>query len=770
MRDSRERPLSIALVIPHGEPREGFFGDTLLSLLCADARALGHRAEIVRVYYDGRDAAREAQVRERLARWIAERDADIVVVERLFDPAPLTGSRALLQVTLGDSLEPLDGVTHVLGATPGTNRRGTRRSPRLAELREGFAAYLEAARGAREWADVPGLARITAGHLEPLAPAPRESPRRPFAPVLEHDVIALEAPPPIVRKALYGNVGCPFGDDPLEAPHYRGVSLPIEPAVARLGCAFCHMGGDYERRPDDEVVADLVEQAEYFTRGLPALEELVLTDQHPARYLEALLRAAHARGVRPLRWLFAARADSFVRERERIERAARAARETGHVLEVYLSGFESFSDAELARYNKGVRASELVAAVEAMREIARAHRGHFELDRARGHSLLLFGPWTTPEDLLASADAIRAHGLRQLFDELGRNRLRLHRDLPVYYAAERDGLVLDAWREGDEGAARRKGYSAEIPWRFADARTARAHELATQLRDALGHETELAQLRAAALHGAPAEDGTRVAGGVARLGALLDALARDKGADGARVSQVSARPIWLSGPCNNGCAGCANRERWAPPDLEALAIEIAAARSGGAAICIAGREPTLHPELFALLSLARGDDERMAGIVSNGRRFSHAAYARGAVRAGLRAASVKVFGPSAPSADAYTRDEGGFTQACAGIAELARAGVGALELRVSVGASPLADLAEHAALADRLGVRQLRLEVALDVLGLASLDVACDAIDALRSRARALGVAVTAATLRAGPRDFFKLPGARCRCRRSTSS
>src|SRR5437879_6422680 len=69
-------PLSIALVLPYGEPSDGFFPDALLAMLGAAAEDAGHRAELVRVYYDGRDPARDAEVAARLERWLDERAAD----------------------------------------------------------------------------------------------------------------------------------------------------------------------------------------------------------------------------------------------------------------------------------------------------------------------------------------------------------------------------------------------------------------------------------------------------------------------------------------------------------------------------------------------------------------------------------------------------------------------------------------------------------------------------------------------------------------------
>ncbi|MCB9574412.1 MAG: hypothetical protein H6709_20210 [Kofleriaceae bacterium] len=324
---------------------------------------------------------------------------------------------------------------------------------------------------------------------------------RPLRPVLDHEVIAVGPPPAVTRRTVFGNAGCPYAADPLAAPHFAGVTLPTTIEVARLGCAFCAMGGDYERRPDAEVVASIVDQALHITRGAPATRELVLDDQAALRYLAALIRAAAAAGVPPVRWLFAARSDTLVRERARLDAAIAAAEATGHVVECYLTGFEAFSAAELARYHKGVTVDDQLAAVATLRARTAAHpTAAFRHADARGHSLILWNPWTTPDDLADTVAIVRGHGLVDLFDELGRNRLRLYPDLPIFHAAARDGALVDAWQPGDHGAARGKGYHQERPWRFLDARTRLAWELAEALRARLGRATEPAQLAAIAAH------------------------------------------------------------------------------------------------------------------------------------------------------------------------------------------------------------------------------------------------------------------------------
>lgn len=763
--------LSLAFVVPYGEPSDGFFPDTLLAELCALARRDGHRAQVVRVYYDGRDAERDREIGRRLTAWLAARGAELVVLERLFDPEPIVAHRRAqptartVLITRGDSFDPTPGVDYVIGAQPGLTRGGsTRRSPTVPELRLAFQRLLAALSAGAEPATVPGVAALVEGEVRLGAPLEPAVARQPYEAVLEQDVIALGEPPRVRRKTLFGNAGCPYAADPLESAHYQGLTLPARLPLARRGCAFCFMGGDYQKRPDAEVVASLVEQATFWAQ-LPELEEVVLSDQHPLRYLAALLRAAAAAGLRPLRWLFAARVDAFVHERQRVREAIAAAEETGHVIETYLSGFEAFSDVELQRYHKGTTVADQLAAIDAMRELAEQHPRAFAYSRARGHSLILWNPWTRPEDLRESAERLRAAGARGLFHELGRNRLRLYRDLPIYYAAERDGALTPTWQGADEGAARRKGYSVEQPWRFLDERTRVAHELAARLRDELGVETELSQLHAITAfvaRGVTDAEAAQALAGVRALAAALDALAHQgRAARAVRASTVTAEPVGFTGACNNACPGCANRDSWLTDTREGVLARVAQARACGRAVALAGREPTLHPAFLEAVRAARGQDERLVGVVSNGRRFAYRPFTEAAWQAGLRAASIKLFGVSAAEADAITRDAGGHAQTVRGLGELRRAGLEALELRVPLHRAQLPRLQAFAGLAATLEIRQLRVECALDALGLEHALEAAHAVERLAEAAERAGVALDAAPLPAGSLTFDKLPARR---------
>lgn len=764
----------VAFGVLYGEAREGFFPDSLLAHLGARARALGCDARMLRVYYDGQDAERDAEVARRFRRWLDERGVEVLVLDRVIHPevvrdwAEAIAGRCCVHVTRGESFDPVAGVDWVIGAMPGMLRRGaTRRAPSLMRITGAFEAWLRAWLSGGDLAAVPGVARLVGDALCVGAPLPEEGDAsRDFEALVEQEVIALDAPPKTVRRTLFGNVGCPYGTDPMTQPFFAGVTLPAGEPVARLGCAFCDLGGDYERRSDARVIDDVAGQAAFWSANDPSAEEFVLSDQYAVRYLAPLLREASARGVRPMRWLFAARVDTFVRELPRVREVVSVARATGHAVELYLSGFESFSDDVLARFNKGVTAAESVAAVDAMRALAQEHPGAFDYARVRGHSMILWDPWTRPEELAESVEVMRAKGLGEVFHEAGRNRLRLYRDLPLFYAAARDGALVERWDGDDRGAGDRKGYNPEHPWRFLDGRARVAYALALWLREVFGPETELAQLAAVAAYARDLTerdlDGAvaRAQEGVIALRDALEELCGPRGAGAPRQGATTrAAVVRFTGACNNGCVGCANRDSWLPDDAASLAARVDAARATGArTVVLAGREPTMHPNFTDLVKWARGDDGRAVAVVSNGRRFVYGGFARSAVAAGLRSASVKVFGADAAVGDAVAGVAGAHAQALAGLRSLRAAGLTALELRLTLYGAALPGVAAVADLTRAVGAAQLRVEAALDAVGIARAAEAAAAVDALAARCAALGVALEASPLTAGSVAFDRVP------------
>jgi hypothetical protein len=726
----------VALIVPFGEPSESFFPDTLLSWLSARARAAGHESRVVRVYYDGRSEERDERVSARLSSWLEDFAPTDVLVERTFDLEPLLAARArsgcrLVMVCRGDGFEPDPRLDAWIGRSPGQHRGRTRRTPTVGDLVAGFDALL-------------------AGRPPPDAPV-RALPEVELD--LEHDVIALEPTARLLAprtRTVFGDAGCPYAADPRREPFYAGL-FPIagaDPELALLGCAFCPMGGDYQASDEDLLLPWIAAQARAIRRAAPETEALVLSDQAPLPYLARLL--SETADLAPLRWLVAMRADVLLRERRRLARALEVAARVGHRVEVYLTGFESFSDRELGRYLKGVRAAELVAAAQAMRALAREHPTSFSHATAKGHSLILWSPWTAPEDLAASLRTVRREGLGELFSELGRNRLRLTHELPITRAAARDGALLDGWPEGDEGAARRKGYSPDRPWRFLDPRTARAHRMAEALRERLGPETEVAQLLAAsALAEDPALDDARVVRALAELEDLDATLARwlgpgrDRSAP-RRAGFVRSLVVDLGLACGCGDPACGERDLWVDPDAAGARLEAALAL-GPEGIVLAGGDAALHPALEGLTAM----------VAAAGVPVGLALPRPVAVRAPLPLAALLVDLPvEAARAGAWLEGLAAWRTA------FPRGAGVALEARVLLGREPLGDggPALVGAISARLDADVLRVVVSLDAVGLGALARARDEVEALAGSCADAGVAFEVTPLSAGPRWRERMP------------
>jgi pyruvate-formate lyase-activating enzyme len=760
--------LRIAMVSAFGTRKGGYFSDVLLGLLCSDARAMGHDARMLRVYYDGADRERDREVSDRVTGWLVDNEIDLVATERVLAADPFVqwkvhrpGGRLLL-------LPPPEGMGRVAPADAAIGYRPYERRKEHGEMgdevRRAFATWLASGLAPPQRLDVPGLSQVRDGWVEapPRSLLEASGAALEFRPVVEYEVIAAAgdsdvAPAPYT---VFGNGGCPYSRDVGQARPYRDLAALEDGDLLRKGCAFCTMGGDYDKRSDDETVGSVLRQVSYLTENLPKPHSFVLTDQHPLRYLPLLLERAEEGGLRGVTWLLETRADWLVEHREALAAGIEIASRTETRLELFLIGFESFSDEDLERYNKGTTRAVLLAAVDLVRRLARAHPEHFGYTAERGHSLILFHPWTSPESLLASGATLREHGLSDFFHDITRNRLRLYPRLPIYALAKSEGLVSEEWQgTAASQTARSKGYSVDIAWRFADPRAATAYEACRRLRGALGGETEISQLVSAAQwtegfdreEMPPVEEAMRSFDAqLAKLSQCFDELLGGSCGD-------RAEPVFFAGACNNACNGCENRDRFLPDDSDALRERVDLARAGGRPLVLAGREPTIHPDFVGLVARARGSDRRRVGVTTNGRRFSYRRFAAEAVRAGLTDASVKVFASRATQADAIARVDGAFDQAMAGIDNLVRAGV-RVEMRVPMHAAALETLTELAALALAHDVRTIRVEAALVSLGLDSLERAATALRGLAAACRIAGVHLAASPLPRGMRGFDRLP------------
>ena len=427
-------------------------------------------------------------------------------------------------------------------------------------------------------------------HGEPPVDAPGQ-PGLPFTPNLAPVLVNPDALPAFRSFTILGNEGCPYQADARDNPIYEGVAIPE--SYGR-GCAFCTTGNHYERRVGPDDLGIVLEQLLYLTRHESGLRHFVLKDQNPFGYLTELVEECARRGVRPFTLLLETRADWFLKNEQRFARALAAASDAGYEIAPYLVGIESFSQAELDRFNKGITVETNDRFLTRLREWKETHGDALNLEHA-SFGFVLFTPWTTLEDLRASYEGIARTRFDQLRGKILLSRARLYHDNALHHLAKRDGLLLDAFGSRDEDNAVRFGYLPAHPWRFAHADVARFSDLATELAEESGGHDELTLFRALleAFETAGAESVT-----------AADVRARIQSVAASRRPATHEWKLHLfeGDALENRALGRARRN--APRPLEDVELELAGVH-GAHRIILAGGRPTEHPRFREIATRAR---------------------------------------------------------------------------------------------------------------------------------------------------------------------
>lgn len=332
-----------------------------------------------------------------------------------------------------------------------------------------------------EPSSVVALLCALAGRRPPEEPPPR------YAPLLRPVYATPDARPRSPSFPITGNTGCPYQADARQNPLYAGTTIP---EGAGKGCAFCTTGNHYEHKSRDEALAWALLQLRYLRENAPEIEALVLRDQNPFYYLTELVEAAEAEKLGPFTLLIESRADWWLQNAARFTRALASARRSSIRLAPFLVGVENFSQPELDRFNKGATQETLVRFLDALRRWNAEYAPAMDLSHA-AFGFILFTPWTTMEDLRTNLDCIRRTGMHELRGHLLLSRVRLYPDTALYWLAERDGLLADAYESPEDDASARYGYLPSRPFVFRDKRARRVAELAAESIRRSGGRDEL---------------------------------------------------------------------------------------------------------------------------------------------------------------------------------------------------------------------------------------------------------------------------------------
>ncbi len=468
------RPIErVAILSFHSHGDRSFLDDRDLAIVCGDLRDDGLAADLVLVAF-GADEALDRVVEQQLALALSPYDA--VVFERVWSASLVDRLRAAL---------PDRTFIHCRGEHRLDDPPADYVCP--SDLRQGLPALLDHLRGLVR-APPPGTLTKNDGAWIAVG-APSLAPPRPrrYAPTLRPVIVNPDGFPTSRTFSILGNAGCPYQADARDNPVYEGAVIP---AGLGRGCAFCTTGNTYEAKPAAEAAAFVLEQLRYLRTHAPELGSLVLKDQNPFAYLTEVVQTVAAEGLGPFTLMLETRADWLTRSARRFDDALRAARSGGIRISPFLVGIESFSQPELDRYNKGTTAYANVAFVERLWSLREVHGETLDLARA-SFGFVLFSPWTTLGDLETNLRAIQRTRFDQLRGRLLLSRARLYPDTALYYLAERDGLLIDAFREGED-TSRRYGYYPAHPWRFQHDDVAHFAALATKLVEATKGRDELA--------------------------------------------------------------------------------------------------------------------------------------------------------------------------------------------------------------------------------------------------------------------------------------
>jgi hypothetical protein len=279
-------------------------------------------------------------------------------------------------------------------------------------------------------------------------------------------------------------------------PHFDGVDLTT--CVRRDGCAFCVRPSEQQSWRHDSLTLARRQLTALAATHPPAQRLRIRPIGAPLlTQIEGLADLLIELAFPAADFLFDTRADTLIAARPALESALRRLANTGHRLHIALIGIESFVDRELGRFNKGTTWRDNLAAVRTLYELEQAFPHHFGFREHGGLSLLLYSPWTTPEDLALNLAVVATCELGELCGKLYTSRLRLYPTLPLTALARGDGLLTDTYDDPALDTARRNFYPDEMPWRFVHPQLEAVSRifLRLELPDADAITVELSQLR-----------------------------------------------------------------------------------------------------------------------------------------------------------------------------------------------------------------------------------------------------------------------------------
>jgi len=269
------------------------------------------------------------------------------------------------------------------------------------------------------------------------------------------------------RIYLFANSGCPYKKDAAESVFYSGVDLDKK-GIVRKGCSFCVDKTAYQAIPFHELVELILLQIRYIARHGRSVDELVVDDAMSFTIMDRLMDVIANEHFPQYTFLFRGRADLLLANEDILRRTITIASDAGHIISIFLVGFENFSDKELELYNKGIKSDDIRHAIDLLFSLEKEYPENFTFTKYASHGFILFNPWTKMEDLRINIEAFQEYEIERVVGNITSRRLRLYKGLPLYEKAKADGLICDK-SVFDEMFIKKSGYlHSEEPWRFRE--------------------------------------------------------------------------------------------------------------------------------------------------------------------------------------------------------------------------------------------------------------------------------------------------------------
>jgi MoaA/NifB/PqqE/SkfB family radical SAM enzyme len=132
--------------------------------------------------------------------------------------------------------------------------------------------------------------------------------------------------------------------------------------------------------------------------------------------------------------------------------------------------------------------------------------------------------------------------------------------------------------------------------------------------------------------------------------------------------------IYIGYDCNNNCSFCSESDEYLEnlqkKDFKQLKAEIKKIRENYDFISFMGREPTLRPDFFDLLSFAKTLDFRQTSIATNGRLLAYPEFVKKMLNCGVNQVGVSFNSSDEKIHDSMTACPGSFEQTIQGIKNL----------------------------------------------------------------------------------------------------